>query len=356
MLTSNSVFGDLCPQDLLDSETMINPLVSVIIPTFNREALIPRAVESVWQQNYRPIELIVVDDGSEDNTAEVIHSYSQLWKSDNSFFVKYIHQKNQGLPSARNTGISNSNGDFIQFLDSDDKIYPEKISHSINFLSENNQVDVVVSQIRFVVQREKERFINNKYPKISQDKDSLDFIFFHDIAPHSTLIRREAIIRVGGFRENLTSAEDVDFHIRLALTGSKFAILDEVLADWYLHQGVRMTNTVSIVDRRNKMYLNNFYSYLLSIANQSGNDEQRIRKLIRQRLIWLGRRALSLRDLRSARIFFEIGRSFSPDSGIARFLPWDNSMFLIISTVPFFGVRIFKRIYSNFSLHSFKKS
>ena len=103
-------------------------LVSVIIPTYNRARFITEVLKSVAQQSYRPIEIIVVDDGSEDETARVVKQWSQTHASDSSFTIRFFQQQNQGPGAARNHGLVKSSGEFIQFVDSDDVIHPEKLS------------------------------------------------------------------------------------------------------------------------------------------------------------------------------------------------------------------------------------
>ena len=102
-----------------------SPLVSTIIPVFNGERLLPEALDSVFRQDYRPIEVIVVDDGSTDGTSLVARSCPE---------VRYLYQSNQGLGAARNAGIAAACGEFIAFLDADDIWLPRKLSSQMNFL------------------------------------------------------------------------------------------------------------------------------------------------------------------------------------------------------------------------------
>src|SRR5690242_10687505 len=95
------------------------PGVSVIIPAYNYARFLPQAIESALQQDYPEFEVLVVDDGSTDNTAEIAAVYSRADKR-----VRYLHQKNAGLPAARNTGIQHARFDFIGFLDADDAWLP----------------------------------------------------------------------------------------------------------------------------------------------------------------------------------------------------------------------------------------
>ena len=117
-------------------------MVSVIIPTYNREAFLIQAVDSVFNQTYRPIECIVVDDGSTDNTEEILSQ----WKSemnDPEFKLVYIKQENADAQVARNTGTAVAKGTYIQYLDSDDSLYRDKLKVQVKFLEENKDFDAV---------------------------------------------------------------------------------------------------------------------------------------------------------------------------------------------------------------------
>ena len=114
------------------------PEVSVVIPTYNRSHLLQLTLQSVEEQTFKDLEIIVVDDGSKDNSREVIR---QLQKHDNR--IVYIYQVNQGASAARNTGIRNSHGKYIAFLDSDDLWKPAKIEKQLIAFNANKDVDVV---------------------------------------------------------------------------------------------------------------------------------------------------------------------------------------------------------------------
>ena len=118
-------------------------LVSVIIPTYNRAPLLVHTLESVRLQTYRPIELIVVDDGSTDDTRDVVRRFKESAGGD--LEVKYIAQTNRGAAVARNRGLEECIGEFIQFLDSDDLLHPEKISAQAAVMQEEPEVDYVFS-------------------------------------------------------------------------------------------------------------------------------------------------------------------------------------------------------------------
>src|SRR5690349_3602213 len=108
------------------------PKVSVIIPTYNRAQFIARAVDSVLEQTYKDFEIIVIDDGSSDNTQEILKAYEGK--------IRYVYQQNKGISAARNRGIQEAKGEYIAFLDSDDVWKPEKLSVQVAILDVNPHV------------------------------------------------------------------------------------------------------------------------------------------------------------------------------------------------------------------------
>jgi glycosyltransferase involved in cell wall biosynthesis len=113
-----------------------NSLVSVIIPTFNRGWILKEAVDSVLAQDYKGFELIVVDDGSTDNTSEILASYGND--------IRVLFQENKGVSASRNRGIAETSGQFIAFLDSDDLWLPQKLSTQVEFY--NQMPDALICQ------------------------------------------------------------------------------------------------------------------------------------------------------------------------------------------------------------------
>ena len=114
------------------------PRVSVIIPTYNRANMVGDAVQSVLEQSYADWELIVVDDGSQDNTRDVLADYSDPR-------IRYIYQENRKLPGARNTGIRAGTGEYVAFLDSDDLFTPGKLERQVAVLDRSPDVGLVAS-------------------------------------------------------------------------------------------------------------------------------------------------------------------------------------------------------------------
>ena len=180
--------------------------VSVIIPTYNRGWTIGEAVDSVLAQDYRDFELIVVDDGSTDNTPQVLDAYRGA--------IKVFRQENKGVSAARNRGISEASGRFIAFLDSDDLWLPQKLSRQVEFF--NTTPDALICQTEEVWIRSGVR-VN---PKKRHKKPS-GMIFEPSLAlclvsPSAVMILRSLLEIVGNFDEALPACEDYDLWLRIS--------------------------------------------------------------------------------------------------------------------------------------------
>jgi glycosyltransferase involved in cell wall biosynthesis len=183
-----------------------NPLVSVILPTYNRGWILTEAIDSVLAQDYKEYELIVVDDGSTDNTREILDAYGQ------DIFV--LRQANKGVSAARNRGIAEAKGQLVAFLDSDDLWLPRKLSRQIDYFNLNP--DTVINQTEEIWMRNGVR-VN---PKDRHRKPS-GMIFELSlglclVSPSAVMIQKTLFDAVGAFDENLPACEDYDLWLRIS--------------------------------------------------------------------------------------------------------------------------------------------
>ena len=191
-----------------------SPKISVIIPTHNRAHLIGRSIQSVFNQTYQDFEIIVVDDGSTDNTSEVIKKYQ---KKDNR--IKYIrHEKNKGGSAARNTGIKAARAEYIAFQDSDDEWLPKKLKNQMEvFKDAPSRVGIVYSDMWRITGNKKRYFYS---PKIMPKhkiiyEQALDY-GVSDIGIQTSLIKKEVFAKAGMFDEKFPRFIDLEFFIRLS--------------------------------------------------------------------------------------------------------------------------------------------
>jgi glycosyltransferase involved in cell wall biosynthesis len=179
--------------------------ISVVIPTFNRISLVARAIDSVLKQSLNPYEIIVVDDGSDDGTSEMIQN---KYKS-----IKLIQQQNNGVSAARNNGIKHAKGDWIGLLDSDDEWTEKKLENQVDRLIKTPEYDFCHTNeiwIRNGV-RVNQRKKHEKYGGYIFDK-CLDIC---RISPSSVLFRKNILDHVGWFDDQLPVCEDYDLWLRI---------------------------------------------------------------------------------------------------------------------------------------------
>jgi len=228
------------------------PLVSIITPCYNYAHFLPETVESVLQQKYSHLEYIIVNDGSSDNTEEIAKQYC---KQDDR--VKYINMKNQGLPSARNTGISMATGKYILPLDADDKISPNYASKAVAVLEENPNVGIVYCETLFFGS------MTGIFPLKPY---TLTEILTGNMIPHAGFFRKEDWIAGGGYNPNMKLGwEDYDFWLTIIEQGREVYKIPEIL--YYYRQGHTSMRDVTnkhqaqlhaqIVRNHTGLYLNN---------------------------------------------------------------------------------------------------
>ena len=185
--------------------------ISVVIPSYNYGRYLRTAVDSALAQTARPMEILVIDDGSQDDTREVMQAYVP------NPYVHYIYQENRGLSAARNTGILAATGEWVAFLDSDDAWHPQKLERVTHVIEKNPELSAVSSDnVCFeTVLPEAER--------LRPDRQPLKSIGLRDLVygvPFSggsgAVVRRECFQRVGLFDESLRAVEDLEMWLRIA--------------------------------------------------------------------------------------------------------------------------------------------
>jgi len=194
-----------------------HPITSIIIPTYNRLHVLPRAVESVLNQTLKDYEIIVVDDASTDNTKKMLIE---------KYGVKIIYigkRRNEGLSAARNTGIKSSRGKYIAFLDDDDVWLPKKLELQIDLIEKNPSLGLVYCGC-YKVDRDDKVMSEIKPTKKGYIFDDMLCANYIVGSASAALVKRELLVNTGYFDENLTSLEDWDLWIRI----SKFHEIDYV--------------------------------------------------------------------------------------------------------------------------------
>jgi len=196
-----------------------NPLVSVIVPVYNGGRYLRAALESVFAQTYRPIEVIVVDDGSTDDSGTIAQSFPE---------VRYIHQTNQGVAAARNNGIEAARGEFFAFLDQDDLWTTDKLRVQVDYFLNHPDVGYTLTQQKFFL--EPGATVPAWFRKELFDSVHTGWVL------GTMLVRRTAFEQIGNFATGYSAASDSDWFFRAKAAEIPMEILPELLLLKRIHE------------------------------------------------------------------------------------------------------------------------
>lgn len=236
--------------------------VSVIIPTFNRKDYLREAIESVINQSFQSFEIIVVDDGSNDGTREMINN--EFGSS-----IKYYWQENQGESVARNKGMQESQGEYIALLDSDDRWLNNKLEVQVNYLDDDPSSGMVFCQA-WVIGDTGERIDSDPWgSNINHGRINVESLVFNNgiSGPSSTLIRRIVFDSIGEFDPNIHYGEDWDLWLRIA-ENYKIGFINRPLVEVRRHQNTQCYFPSSKI---NKLRLDD-HLLIIDKATQSWSD------------------------------------------------------------------------------------
>ena len=206
------------------------PLISVIIPTYNRAHCIERALKSVADQTYQNLEIVVVDDGSTDSTESIVKAFPDGR-------VRYFKQENRGASAARNKGVRLAEGDLIAFQDSDDCWYADKLMRQMDYWKKNPRYNMIYSA--YMLRRGDGDAVRVPY---AETWGELEGDIFNTLLVNNTvgtptmLFRKECFLELGGFDETMECLEDWDFAIRFARK-NQIGYVSEPLMDAFLMEG-----------------------------------------------------------------------------------------------------------------------
>jgi glycosyltransferase involved in cell wall biosynthesis len=203
---------------------MNGPLVTVIMAVYNGEQFVADALQSLMTQNYRPIEILVVDDGSTDATPEIVQSFS---------CVRYVRQANHGQAAARNRAIGLARGPYVAFLDADDLWPKHKLSTQVGYLESNPSVVCVLGR--------QEIMFDGIDPPTWMTRD-LVFGDLGGVGLLSAVIRTDVLRELGGFNTSYRHAEDRDLFVRLREKGLTTAVIPDVVLFRRFH-GLNLTGS-----------------------------------------------------------------------------------------------------------------
>ena len=251
-------------------------LVSVIVPTYNRAHFLLDCVNSVVAQTYRPIELIVVDDGSTDESVTMLEEWQESLHFVDKLSFMFLRQRKMGANAARNRGLIESNGEFVQLLDSDDVLLPTKLERAANLLREQ-ATDLCYCPVRF---RDAElREIPGTFGSRGSGTDAdITRYLWQTMGP---LYRRDVVFRVGPWLERIFYADDWDYASRVKLHGFKISF--DPVAGGYLRvypRPERKGRPERLAELRD---YSTAYQHVLSVAKGLGRLSPTVRNRLARR-------------------------------------------------------------------------
>ena len=245
------------------NEEPTSVLVSIIISTFNRAAIISKAIESVLAQTYPHFELIIIDDGSTDNTGEIVAAYH-----DSRIIYKWV--KNGERSRARNIGIQMSQGKYIAFLDSDDWFMPHKLAFQVAAMEANPEAGLALGGWIVINDEGQEVLRSHPWQWIESQPSLEQWLFSATATLHSVLVRKTWLERVGGFDPELNMAEDIELWMRLSLAGCATIWTEDYVAAYVIHDSNSLRDWVNVKRGRmkflNKIFQNPQFREGLSVS------------------------------------------------------------------------------------------
>lgn len=205
------------------------PLVSVIMPVYNAERFVAEAITSVLNQGMDAVEVICVDDGSTDRSAEIIQSFDSR--------IRYVRQENRGPAAARNKAFSFVNAPFVTFLDNDDVFPDYKLKHQLALFTEDPSLDVVFGKTQYV-------FLDGSNPERFHFPDQTQTVW--NILLGAGLFRTSVFEQIGLFNEELKIGEDLDWYNRAKEQGVRMRTTDDVML-YYRHHSANYTRDQDLV-------------------------------------------------------------------------------------------------------------
>ena len=291
-------------------------LATVVVTTFNRAHFVTKALDSVWGQSYRPIELIVVVDGSTDSTKEILERWKAEHGGDSQFTTRIVAQENSGACVARNRGLIESRGEFIQLLDDDDLLGPEKLERQVEYLVAHPECDMTYSAT-FTI-GDASRAPNRSNQRVDR-QTALRYLvrshFFNNISP---VFRRRTCHRAGPWHEQMATCEDYEYYARMLCLGTNFAYVPEAECFIQSYDQGRERRSFDGAPERQGDYYRSRFIHLDCLWGYLPDDLRKQplwRKAIAKELLAISKGLLLLGDAglgnKGVRLSLEIGRGTS---------------------------------------------
>lgn len=258
---------------------MAGPLVSVVIPTYNRAALLDECLRSLTRSTYPELDIVVVDDVSKDDTAAVMEG----WTARDPRVRFEPMPANAGAPAARNRGLALAKGEFLNFLDSDDLLHPAKFEIQLAEHARGEAVDLVACQTAlFSDDPSRAQTVMNRLDPPYLDRFLQSDIVWHTSAP---LWRTDFLRRIGGFKEGLPSSQDYELHTRALIRGARARTVPQILNFYRTHEGERISQKDPFRPYR---VMGDVFESFLPLLAEEGKLNDLTRTYVAGDFLWLG--------------------------------------------------------------------
>lgn len=258
-----------------------NKLVSVIIPFKNRTLFLEDTIQSVFDQTYRPIEILLINDHSERDEIESAKIIISKFNNDKSVELKLFNSIKNGAPAARNFGFENSQGEFIQFLDSDDVLLPNKITNQINIFKQNPEIDLVYSKAQFV---DENLVLKNEFWGRKLENNYKDYFEF-SYQTMCPLYKKNTIKKFGVWDEKISINQDWEFCLRYIIKGAKTNFLEEVSSYFRVHSQGNIGNIFKNPDKLKGKWISTFK--IFTLIEKENLFSKPLKKLFYKRFLYI---------------------------------------------------------------------
>lgn len=297
------------------------PKVTVILPTYNRAAMLSRAIESVIAQTFKDWDLLVINDGSTDETPKLLEDYK---KRDSR--IRVITHKNSGICKTRQAGVQASKGELLAFLDDDDTYTPDKLEKQVTYLDAHPGIDMVYSHVETVGEK-------NALPKLWPETPSItfqDLIKLNSVSVPGVLLRKKALETIGDFPSKLKSCDDYVMWLHIARYG-KIDFLPGIVGIYQWHAQNMSRNT----RQRSKSNLKIYLWFLKS--ELPAEDKKFIREHVGFKNYMQASDALEQKRFDSSRYHFLCALLIDPKIGVS--VPWNAEASKIYRFIrPYLGL------------------
>ena len=313
-------------------------LISIVVNCYNRADMVRTALDSIWNQTYRPIELIIVDDESKDNTMEVVNQWCSE-HPDTKDFTSFAKSFPNGKPSlARNRGLELAHGDYIQFVDDDDWIYPNAVEAKVDYAKQHPDCGLIVNQLDYY--RNGKAFDSTHISLPDNPQNLVEYLLHHECLLVATLMFKTDVLRTIGWKNDLHFAMDMEITLRHAMKGGTIGLVDQSLGAYRLHNSGRRQCT-TYRDKLPDDFIVRFYDHLLDLAVQHGCDSQTNREAFAWRIRQDAKDQIARGRYNCARLCFQAADSITNHPEDTR--RWDDF------TIPLsWRVATFRRKLKNF--------